>query len=69
MVYTGGEGDKVCEHLTVIIFDFEAYPEPKILTRQEIRALIRRFGTTVKTAKFLTVSQSFVWDRAYKGSL
>jgi hypothetical protein len=59
----GGEGHKVGELSAVVIFDLEAYPEPKILSRAELKHLMRSYGTTVAVAKFVGCSQSHVSER------
>jgi hypothetical protein len=51
------------EHLSAIVFELEAYPEPKILNKAEMKSLIAIHGTTVAVAKFLGCSQSHVWER------
>jgi hypothetical protein len=56
----GGESHKVGEHLSSVLFEFEAFPEPKILNFQELKHLMKVFGTTVAVAKFLGCSQSHV---------
>ena len=56
----GGEGDKVGELSSVVTFDLEAYPEPKILTQDELRRLMRVFGTTIAVARHTGASQQFV---------
>lgn len=54
----GGENTKVGEHLSAVIFEFEAYPEPKILTRAEMRGLMRLYDSQEAVAEFLECSQS-----------
>ena len=49
----GGESHKVGELSTVVVFELEAYPEPKILTSNELKPLMRVWGSTVAVAKFL----------------
>jgi hypothetical protein len=44
----------------VVVFEFEAYPEPKALSRSDLKVLMKRFKTTVAVAKYIGVSQSFV---------
>lgn len=56
----GGEGRKVGEHSAVVIFELEAYPEPKALSCDDLKTLIKRFKTTVAVAKYIGASQSFV---------
>jgi hypothetical protein len=57
----GGESDKVRELREAVVFELEAYPEPKILTRCELKALMKKFGSTVRAAKLIGTSQAFVW--------
>ncbi len=54
---------KVVEPASVIVFELEAYPEPKVLLREELKELLDRLGTTVGIAKFIGASQAFVWER------
>jgi len=56
----GGESHKVGELSSVVIFEFEAYPEPKILTKIELRRLMRLHGTTVAVGRHVGASQQFV---------
>jgi hypothetical protein len=60
----GGESDKVGEHLSSVLFELEAYPEPKVLSSQELKRLITIFGTTVAVAKFIGCSQSHISEKA-----
>ena len=41
----GGERTKVCEHLSVVYFDVEAYPEPKSLKKSDLKCLLDGLGT------------------------
>ena len=59
----GGEGHKVGEHLSAVLFELEAYPEPKSLISDELKHLMDVLGTTVAVAKFLGCSQSHVSER------
>ena len=59
----GGESRKVGEHHSCLLFDFEVYPEPKILTREDLKPLLKVHRNTVALAKFLGCSQAFVWER------
>ena len=54
--YFGGEGRKVGELSAVVIFDLDAYPEPKILTSDELKPLVQVWRSTVAVAKFLGCS-------------
>lgn len=59
-IRNGGEGRKVDELSAVVIFDLEAYPEPKSLRHEDLKELMTRFKTTVAVAKYIGASQSFV---------
>ncbi len=59
----GGEGHKVGELSSAVIFDLTAYPEPKTLTREELKQLVKSYRSTVALAHFLGCSQAFVWER------
>ena len=48
---------------SVIIFEIEAYPEPKILMRKELLALMTLYKTTVAVAKFLGCSQAHMYQK------
>jgi hypothetical protein len=59
----GGESLKVGELSSSVIFDLDAYPEPKILSSAEIKKLVALYGSTTAVARFLGCSQSFVSER------
>lgn len=59
----GGESHRVDEHLTVVIFELEAYPEPKAVPVTDLEELMAVHGSTVKVAKHIGTSQAFVWQR------
>jgi hypothetical protein len=40
----GGERTKVCEHLSVVNFDMEAYPEPKSRKKSDLKSLLEALG-------------------------
>ncbi|MDG0817195.1 hypothetical protein [Bdellovibrio svalbardensis] len=63
----GGESRKVDEHCAVVIFELEAYPEPKAASAVDLEALMRVFGSTVKVAKHIGASQAHVWQRLSDG--
>jgi hypothetical protein len=44
---SGGDNAKVGEHPAVVIFELEVYPEPKILSTNELKDLLRLYGRTV----------------------
>ena len=56
----GGESRKVGEHRPVVVFELEAFSEPKSLSRHELQVLMIRFETTVAVARVIGASQSFV---------
>jgi hypothetical protein len=64
----GGESRKVCEHLPVVVFELEAWPEPKALSRVELKLLMKNFRSTIKVAKHIGASQAFVWAKIQKNS-
>ncbi|MGE0764592.1 MAG: hypothetical protein AB7N80_15055 [Bdellovibrionales bacterium] len=51
---------KVDELRGVVCFELEAYPEPKALSGENLKALSKRFRTTVAVAEHIGASQSFV---------
>ena len=53
----GGEIHKVGELSSAVIFEFEAYPEPKILSAADLKPLMRLLGTTVAVAEYVGSSQ------------
>jgi hypothetical protein len=59
----GGEGLKVGELSPEVCFELEAYLEPKVLTKTDLKALMGRFRSTVKVAKHVGASQAFVWSQ------
>jgi hypothetical protein len=54
---------KVGELSPVFFFELEAYPEPKALTKAELKTLMRTFRSTVKVTKYIGASQAFVWSQ------
>jgi len=59
----GGEGHKVGELSSAVIFEFEVYPEPKILSAADLKPLMRLLGTTVAVAEYVGCGQQFVSER------
>jgi len=59
----GGESRKVGELWPVVLFDLKAWPEPKAVSQDELRALMKQFKSTIKVAKQIGASQAFVWDK------
>lgn len=51
----------------MVIFELEAYPEPKMVSVGDLEALMRVFGSTVKVAKHIGASQAYVWQRLSDG--
>jgi len=45
---------------TVVIFEFEAYPEPKVLSPIELQALCARYQSFVKVGAVIGTSEGFV---------
>lgn len=71
----GGENPKVGEHLGVVLFELECYPEPKALSKSDIQQISLRFSSIGKVANATglswtavqeRLSESRVWDRALK---
>jgi hypothetical protein len=59
----GGESRIVGELSPTVIFEFEAYPEPKILSSADLKPLMRLLGTTVAVAELIGCSQQFVSEK------
>ncbi len=59
----GGENAKVGEHPAVVIFELEVYPEPKILSTNELKDLLRLYGSVRALAKELGCSIGFICDK------
>lgn len=62
----GGEGRKVGELRPLVVFELEAWPEPKALSRDELQVLMKHFRSTIKVAKHIGASQAFVWSKLKK---
>ncbi len=66
----GAEVDEVDERnfgpRAVICFEFEAYPEPKILNLTELRALYDRYGSYYEVADAIGTSESFARQTSHK---
>jgi hypothetical protein len=60
----GGENAKVGEHPAVVIFELEAYPEPKILTSEELKSLLKLHGSLRALAEELGCSIGFISERS-----
>ncbi len=63
MKKSGGENAKVGEHSAVVIFELEAYPEPKILTSIELKKLLKSYGSVRVLAESLGCSFGFISDQ------
>jgi hypothetical protein len=68
----GGEGDEVGEpnsgDRTVIWFEFEEYPEAKVLLPIELRALHEVYGSHKAVARIVGTSRVFVTENVEKSS-
>ena len=71
----GGESPKVGEHFGVVVFELDAYPEPKVLARSDLRRLFAESGTIEAVARRTGLGWSTVqeklkparkWDRTKK---
>lgn len=52
---------KVGEHpVGCVIFEFECWPEPKVLQAEELAELVMRFGNSYKVAGKIGASEAFV---------
>jgi hypothetical protein len=63
-VLNGAQVDDVDEPLftasTVVIFEFEAYPEPKVLTPIELQALYSQYKNYRAVGRLVGASEAFV---------
>ncbi len=59
----GGESHKVYELSPSVVFEIEAFPEPKCLSGADLAALYEKFRSTIKLADHVGASQSFVAER------
>jgi hypothetical protein len=66
----GAEVDEVDErdfgHRTVVVFEFEAYPEPKVLTPSDLRVLYSRYRSFKRVAEVIGASEAFARQNAAK---
>jgi hypothetical protein len=64
----GAETDEVDERgvgpRTVVVFEFEAYPEPKSLSPLDLRALYQRYKSFYKVADIIGASEGFARQNA-----
>ena len=72
---SGGEKPKVDEHRSAVVFEVEAYPEPKVLVQADLQRLFGEGGTIEAVSRRTGLSWSSVqaklkparkWDRAKK---
>lgn len=56
----GGENPKVGEHRGVVVFELEAYPEPKVLSQMDLQRLFAESGTIEAVARRTGISWSTV---------
>jgi len=52
------------EAFAILVVEFEAFPEPKILNTRELRALLKKYGGGVLTAEVIGASEAFVRQNA-----
>ena len=57
---SGARVDKVDEPLTTFVFELEAYPEPKILSSNELKALYGDLRSYKRVAALVGASEAFV---------
>ena len=63
----GAQVDEVDEHRfgrAVVVFEFEAYPEPKILSSTELQALHARYKSFYKVGYAIGASEGFARQNA-----
>jgi len=56
----GARVEKVDEPRALFIFELEAYPEAKILSSNELKALYQEFNSSFKVASIVVASEAFV---------
>lgn len=62
LVYIGAQVEQVDEHrfaCAVVAFEFEAYPEPKVLSAIELQALYARHKSFVRVGAVIGASEGF----------
>lgn len=47
----------------MVIFEVDAFPEPKALSKNELKLLMIEYRSSVKVAKRIGASQAFVWGK------
>ena len=63
----GARVEQVDEHHfghTVVVFEFEAYPEPKVLSSTELQALYARYKSFYKVGDAIGASEGFARQNA-----
>ena len=55
----GGESHNVGELFSVVVFELEAYPEPKCLVKNDLSRLIKIFGSAAAVARHLDRSPAY----------
>ncbi len=60
MRWSGARVEQVDEPLTTFIFELEAYPEPKILSTDDLKALYRDLRSYKRVADPVGASEAFV---------
>jgi len=70
LILNGAEVDEVDErgfgHRTVVVFEFEAYPEPKSLSPLDLRGLYQRYKSFYKVAAAIGTSEGFARQNTAK---
>ena len=60
----GAEVEQVVEQnfgfQAVVVFEFEEYPEPKLLSKKQLKHLYLRYNSYAKVSKHIGVSPDFV---------
>ena len=57
---------RACGPRAVAVFEFEAYPEPKVLTPSDLRALYSRYKSFNRVAEMIGASEAFARQNAAK---
>ncbi len=59
----GGERPKVGEHRGVVVFELEAYPEPKALSKSDLQRILLKFSSIGNVSEVTGLSWSAVQER------
>lgn len=59
----GGEGLIVHEHPTAVVFELDAFPEPKALRKIDLKPLLSRLGTISAVARSTGLGWSAIYER------